>query len=116
MFLNKRTTNFSIFQLIISSIQLWQENRSKSFVDVDDFMNEDDELAKIKEKEAKQLLEHSISMSTELLKSKLKNSLAKGENISSIEKIFEHVVNESMKVNESLKQISLDDSNNNPKK
>jgi len=48
--------------------------------------------------------------STQSLKDRLRASLNEGGDISNIDKIFEHVINESKRVNESLKAVQFDSS------
>lgn len=50
------------------------------------------------------------------LRTQLRSSLAKGGDISDIDKIFEHVLNESKRVNESLLQVTESDSPQDPRK
>ena len=54
--------------------------------------------------------------SNQSLRNRLKATLNQGANISDIDKIFEHVLNESRRVNESLKQIEEEEIYLNPKK
>lgn len=54
--------------------------------------------------------------SSQSLRDRLKATLNQGANISDIDKIFEHVLNESRRVNESLKQFEEEDIHINPKK
>lgn len=49
------------------------------------------------------------------LRDQLKATLNKGADISDIDKIFEHVLNESKRVNESLKQVTQQESEIDPK-
>lgn len=57
-----------------------------------------------------------INATTESLRDRLKASLNRGGDISDIDKIFEHVLNESKRVNESLKQVTMAESVNDPRK
>jgi len=52
----------------------------------------------------------------ESLKSKVKAMLNKSPNICDIDKIFEHVINESRRVNECIKQVSEEESKDNPRR
>jgi hypothetical protein len=57
-----------------------------------------------------------VPESSQSLRNRLKATLNQGANISDIDKIFEHVLNESRRVNESLKQIEEEETYLNPKK
>jgi len=57
-----------------------------------------------------------IKETTESLRDRLKASLNNGGDISDIDKIFEHVLNESKRVNESLKQVTMEENVNDPRK
>ena len=69
--------------------------RSKSTVDECNVLEEDIRKEALPKSESSDEGKKENEMSTEGLKNKLRNSLASGGNISNIDKIFEHVLNES---------------------
>ena len=68
------------------------------------------ELSPKKRKKSNKELEF-LHESNQSLRERLKASLNKGGDISDIDKIFEHVMNESKRVNESLKAVQTDAQN-----